>query len=157
MKKSILVMLILSVMIGCKSKSVTDTRVDNRSERVIKGDWVITSVTFPGSDYMKLTSFDIADSKCFVASKWNFVSNNNKGNMALTNAKCSTFSSDITWFLNKEGQFVMKVLNAEKAKKVYSGYILTIANLNDTSFQLVDKVNIGGKLVDVVYQFDKSN
>lgn len=50
----------------------------------------------------------------------------------------------------------MKVLNAdEKAKKVRSGYVLKLANLTDNSFQLVDKINVGGTATDVVYQFIK--
>jgi hypothetical protein len=39
--------------------------------------------------------------------------------MSLTSRLCVAFSSPITWFVNNEGQFVLKVLNAgEKARKV---------------------------------------
>jgi hypothetical protein len=41
------------------------------------------------------------------------VSNNNKGNMVLTKYGCPPFSSPITWFVNKNGEFVLKVLDAE--------------------------------------------
>ena len=78
--------------------------------------------------------------------------------MALTSANCPVFASDITWFINKEGQFVMKILAAgEKARKVTEGYVLTVANQTETSFQLIDKINVGGKATDVVYQFQKVN
>ena len=77
--------------------------------------------------------------------------------MALTNASCTSFASDITWFINKEGQFVMKVLSAgDKAKRVRDGYVLNVANVTETSFQLVDKINVGGKMTDVIYQFQKN-
>ena len=153
MKKSLLLVLLTITLIGCKSKSVTNTKVDNKSERVIKGEYSISSVTYPGSDYIKMNSFDIADSKCFVGSKWKFVSNNNKGNFALDNA---SFTSPITWYMNKEGNFVMKILNETKSKKVLEGYILKVANLTENSFQLIDKVNVGGKMVDVVYEFQRN-
>lgn len=144
-------------MIGCKSKSVTNSKVDNKTERVIKGNWSIANVSYPGSEFIKVNSFDIADSKCFVGSTWKFISNNNKGTMALTNASCTSFASDITWFINKEGQFVMKVLSAgDKAKRVRDGYVLNVANVTETSFQLVDKINVGGKMTDVIYQFQKN-
>lgn len=156
--KRILLLLSISVfMLGCKSKSVTNSKVDNKTERVIKGNWSISAVNYPGSEYIKVNSFDIADSKCFIGSTWKFVSNNNKGSMALNNASCSTFVSDITWFINKEGQFVMKVLSAgEKAKKVRDGYVLNVANVTETSFQLVDKIDVGGKMTNVIYQFQKN-
>lgn len=144
--------------VSCKSKSVTNTAVDNKTERMMKGNWVISSVTYPGSEYIKVQSFDLADSQCFEGSTWKFISNNNKGDMALMKQDCMSFSSPISWFVNKDGQFVLKVLNAgEKAKKVRNGYILNMANQTENSFQLVDKINVGGNMTNVVYQFEKTN
>ena len=157
MKKIIALLLLTTVFIGCKPKEkVTNTKLDMKSEVAIKGNWTITSVTYPGSEYIKVTSFDIADSKCFVGSNWKFVSNNNKGNMDLTSSSCSAFSSLITWYINKDGNFVMKILNETKSKKVLEGYILKVANQTESSFQLIDKVNVGGKMIDVVYQYQRS-
>ena len=71
---------------------------------------------------------------------------------------CPAFSSPITWFVNKDGQFVLKVLDAgEKAKRVRDGNVLGVANQSENSFQLIDKIDVGGKLTDVVYQFTKVN
>ena len=148
---------LVSLMIfACKSKSATSTKLDNKTEIALKGNWAITSVTYPGSDVIKVTSFDIDDSKCMVGSTWKFVSNNNKGNMNLTKAGCAAFGSDITWFINKEGQFVMKILNDTKARKLKEGYVLKVANITDNSFQLIDKVNVAGNITDVVYQFSRN-
>jgi len=157
MKKLLLLGLVV-FMVSCKTKSVTSTTLDQKAERAIKGNFTVVSVAYPGSEYIKVNSFDIADSKCFEGSTWKFISNNNKGNMALTSANCAAFSSPITWFVNKEGQFVLKVLDAgEKAKKVRSGYVLTLANQTETSFQLIDKINVGNKPIDVIYQFNKTS
>ena len=156
MKKLFLMAVLAVTFASCKSTSATNTKVDNKTERLMKGDWVISSVSYPGSEVIKVTSFQLADSKCFEGSTWKFVSNNNKGDMALTKVGCADFSSPITWFVNKEGQFVLKVLSAgEKAKKVRDGYVLNIANQTESSFQLVDKINVGGKMTDVVYKFKK--
>lgn len=157
MKKSIFLMLFSIFIIGCKSKTpVTSTLVDNKTERAIKGSYVLSSVSYPGSDYIKVSSFDIADSKCFVGSKWKFVSNNNKGTLALDNSSCTSFVSNITWYINKEGKFVMKVLNDTKSKKLKEGYILRVQNVTDSSFQLVDIGDVGGKSIDIVYQFARN-
>ena len=150
-------MLFAIVIMGCKSKTpVTSTVVDNKTERAIKGNYVLSGVSYPGSDYIKVSSFDIADSKCFVGSKWKFVSNNNKGNFALDNASCTSFGSDITWYINKDGKFVMKVLNDSKSKKLKEGYILRVQNVTESSFQLVDLGDVGGKSIDIVYQFQRN-
>lgn len=158
MKKLILLSVFAVLLYSCKSTSVTNTKLDNKTERLIKGNYVVSSVDYHGSEYIKVNAFQLADSKCFVGSTWKFVSNNNKGEMALTKSGCPAFSSPITWFVNKDGQFVLKVLDAgEKAKKVRDGYILNVANATESSFQLVDKIDVGGKMTDVVYQFTRVN
>ena len=157
MKKSILICLLAAIFFGRKPKqTVVGTKLDNKSEVAIKGNWTLISVIYPGSEFIKVTSFDIADSKCFVGSNWKFISNNNKGDMALNSASCTGFASPITWYINKEGNFVMKIINETKSKKVLDGYILKISNLTETTFQLIDTANVGGKTIEVVYQFQRN-
>lgn len=154
--KKISVFLIMSlILISCKTN--TATQLDNKTEVALKGNWSITSVTYPGQAYIKVTSFEVADSQCFVGSNWSFVSNNNKGQMDLTKSGCGVFGSPITWFINKEGNFVFKILaTGEKAKNVKEGYVLKVANLTENTFQLIDTISVGGKLTDVVYQFQRT-
>lgn len=156
MKKVFVLAALGLILVSCKSKSPVNTNTKVSAQVDIKGEWVISSITYPGSEFIKVNSFDIADSKCFEGSKWKFISNNNEGNMSLTNVNCAAFSSPITWFVNQDKQFVLKVLQADaKAKKVRSGYVLALANQTETSFQLVDKISVGNKQTDVVYQFSK--
>ncbi len=156
MRKIILGTLFAVLCISCKpSQSVTNTKIDDKTQVAIKGDWKITKVSFVGDEVMKVTSFDVADSKCFEGSVWRFISMSNKGTMLLAQKGCPEYSSPITWFVNKEGQFVFKILDAAKAKTVKNGYVLRISNQTANSFQLVDKVMIGKNEADVVYQFEK--
>ena len=158
MKKIVIVMLLVGLVIGCKSKSATSTKLDNKTEVALKGNWKISSVTYPGSEYIKVTSFAIEDSKCFVESEWNFISNNNKGSMALKKSGCSAYGTVITWYVNKEGYMVLKFLDdGLKSKKVKEGYIVKLSNVSENTFQLVDQINVGGKLTDVIYQFQRLN
>ncbi len=146
------------LLFACKSTSVTSTKLDKSSQVAIKGNWQITSVTYPGSDYLAVNSFQVADSKCFVGSTWEFISNNNKGSMALTKAGCPAFSSPIVWSINKDGVFVLKIIDAGvKSKKVTEGYLLRFANQTENSFQLIDKISVGGQTKEVTYQFEKIN
>jgi hypothetical protein len=158
MKKLILLGLI-AVMFACKSKSATETKTDWKTASKLNGSWTLTKVTNPGSDYFKINSFMIADSHCFEGSRWKLVSNNNKGDVSMSNsaAGCPSVSSPITWFINKDNQFVLKILNAgEKSKKAREGYVLNVANITGSSFELVDAVDIAGKKGNVVYHFDKN-
>ncbi|VXB51884.1 conserved hypothetical protein [Flavobacterium sp. 9AF] len=157
MKRLFLILGIVISIASCKSTSPVGTKLDMKSEVALKGDWILSHVSYPNSDYVKLKSFDLVDSNCFVGSRWNFVSNNNKGSFNLTNTACSLYSSAITWYVNKEGRFVMKILDAEKAKKVESGYVLDLINVTESTFQLIDHVVIAGKNTDVTYQFVRNN
>ena len=158
MKKIIFISLVTVLIFSCKSKnSATSTKIDSKSQTEIKGNWKISSVVYPGSEVIKVTSFDLADSQCFVGSTWKFISMSNKGNFSLNSPKCTAYSTPISWFINKEGEFVLKILDDAKAKTIKTGYVLRVANQKNSSFQLVDKINVGGKLTDVVYQFEKLN
>jgi hypothetical protein len=75
---------------------------------------VLTAVTYPGSKY-KSETFQL-DSKCFEGNYGNSFQTI-KGNMALVQ-NCPSFSSPITWYINKEGQFILKVLDAGESKGV---------------------------------------
>jgi hypothetical protein len=149
MKKFLFLSMFVMVLASCGS-------LDTKSQTGLKGNWTISSVTYPGSDVIKVTSFDVADSKCFVGSSWNFIPNNNKGTMTVNGtATCPSFTSPIVWTVTKEGAFTLKITEGEKAKRVSEGYFLQMRNQSENSFQLVDNVSVGGKNVEVVYQFNK--
>lgn len=167
MKKLITLFFVAVLLVACKSTSgttaapvksepVANTKLDKSSQVAIKGDWKIKSVDYPGSDYIKVNSFQIADSKCFVGSTWNFISNNNKGDMTLNKSDCPAFSSPIVWSINKEGVFVLKIVEAgTKSKAVTQGYLLRFGTQTENSFQLIDKINVGGQDKEITYQFVK--
>ncbi len=136
----------------------SSTSVSRSTQSDIKGDWIISNVTYPGSEVIKVTSFRTADSKCFEGSMSKFISNNNKGNIEISKAGCEAFSSPIVWSITKEGTFTLKIVEAgTKAKRVTEGFNLKYVAQSETSFQLVDKINVGGKITDVTYQFQKVN
>ena len=162
MNKFLLVLSLSVMLLACKSSkqaaSVTSAKTDRNSQKEIKGNWQITTVSFPGSDYLKVNSFQIADSKCFIGSTWNFIPNNNKGSMSLNQSDCPSFSSPIVWSINKEGIFGLKIINpGVKSKNVTQGYLLKVANQTATSFQLIDVITVGSQNKDITYQFEKVN
>lgn len=164
MKKFILLCILAVSLAACKSSApaadsnTLSTKLDKSTQVAIKGNWTLTNVSYPGSDYIKVNSFEIADSKCFIGSTWSFISNNNKGNMALNAAGCPAFESQIVWSINQQGLFVLKILDEGlKSKKVKTGYLLTVANLTENSFELIDQINVGGQTKDITYQFQRNN
>jgi len=158
MNKFLLVLSLTLVLFACKSSTPSLSPKSSRSTQSgFKGNWQITRVLTPGTDYFKVNSFQIADSKCFIGSTWNFIPNNNKGSFSLNQSGCTSFSSPIVWSIDKTGQFMLKIVEAGvKSKKVTQGFLLRVANKTETSFQLIDVVNIGGQNKEITYQFEKN-
>lgn len=158
MKKSLLFSLLALVFFSCKtSQSSINTKLDNKTEVALKGNWVLTSVDFPGSQFMKVTSFHVADSKCFEGSQWSFISNNNKGQMKLYQNNCIDYESQITWYINKDGFMVLKFLtDGIKSKHTETGYVLKLTSVSENSFQLTDKLNVSGQIVNLTYNFNRN-
>jgi hypothetical protein len=154
MKKIIYTLLMVTLLVSCKTAD--SSKLDSKTTHALRGNYTISSVTFEGNNMFKINVFEIADSKCFEGSTWNFIANNNKGSMALNAAGCPSFESKITWFINKEGNFVLKILDDNKARKVTDGYVLGLKNVTDNGFQLVESIRVGGKMTDLVYQFNKN-
>lgn len=157
MKRFLVVLVLAGVLFSCKPKqSLVTTAVDRKTQVALKGDWVISSVDYSGSDYFKVTSFEVAEAKCFEGSDWHLVSNNDSGSMALKKAGCPNYVSDIKWYVTDEKQFVLKFLkDGDKARKVTSGYILIVSNITENSFDLTDRVQVGGSSGKVVYHFKR--
>jgi hypothetical protein len=158
MRRTLCVLILITAIVGCKSSDLVNTKLDNKTERMLKGSWTLTAVNLPGSDYLKVNSFNIVDSQCFIGSDWNFVPNNNKGYMQLNNinSACKNFSSPITWYINNDGKFIFKIVNKHKAKIVNSGFVLSIKNTTETSFDLVDSINVAGIIKNITYSFQKN-
>ena len=166
MKKILFICMIATMVFACKSASTPasteatelSTKLDKKTQVALKGNWVLTNVSYPGSDYIKVNSFDLADSKCFISSTWNFISNNNKGTMTLNAPSCTAFTSPIVWSINNQGLLVLKIVNpGTKSKNVKEGYLLKVSGVTDNSFELIDSINVGGQTKDVTYQFQRAN
>lgn len=161
MHKLLLLLVLPGLIFACKSTAPSanpNPKLDRNSQSGIKGNWQITSISYPGSDYFKVNSFQIADSKCFIGSTWSFIPNNNKGTMSLTKTDCPAFSSPIVWSIDQQGMFGLKIVNpGVKAKTVTQGYYLKVANQTENSFQLMDVIDVAGQKKDIIYQFEKIN
>lgn len=150
--KKVLAIGILSVaMFSCKT--ATNTKNDVPTQIKLKGEWTLINVTYP-SDF-KVTSFHVADAKCFEGSQWKFVPNNNSGTVTLNNgsSNCPQWNSKIIWNIKQDGAFNLKFIGDDKAKHVTTGYNLTASNITDETFELIDT----STEATIVYSFVKNH
>lgn len=154
MKKITLILVTLFVF-GCKpTEKAVETKLNYQSQVAVKGDWQVTDVSYANSDYIKVSLFDLGNTKCFVNSTWHFISNNNKGNMKINDYSCA-YESDITWYINQNNEMVIKFLNGTKSKKVTTGYVVQYVPINENKFQLIEQADVLNKTQDIVLTFER--
>lgn len=96
--KKIILILIVAVFIGsCGSGNVV-----REARKTVNGDWVLTSITYPGStgDF-NVTLFEDTTAACLKNSQWNFVSNNNTGSYVPAGLQCNTEPRFFIWSVNE--------------------------------------------------------
>lgn len=148
--------------ISCKSqKGATDT-AQSASKGSVKGNWVITDISFDGIPRgSKVTVFDEASYNCFKGSQWILPSNNN-GSYTLSSTEdgCSTATQAIVWAIYKQGGVDMfqfkKVGAGVKAKNVTEGYRVEISSLSNTSMVWRAAVNFEGKTAYIIYTLQRT-
>lgn len=145
MRKILGIGLLALSFVACKPTN------DVKAQIGLKGDWTLTNVSYPKG--YKVTSFHVADAKCFEGSQWKFVSNNNTGTISLNHSgDCPDFTSNIVWTIGADQSFNLKFVGNEKAKNVTAGYKLAVENQTPNTFDLVDNTS-GTK---IVYRFVKN-
>lgn len=153
MKKLALLFVFTIMIMSCKSTSTVDNYVNYEAQRNVKGTWMVTNVEYPNSNYIQINLLDIASSNCFKNSTWNFISNNNKGSITFPN-NCSQ-NRDITWYINNDGQMVLKILGSESSRKTDTGYVLDYIPVNSDKFILRDKVSVASSTVEFSLTFER--
>lgn len=158
MNRLLILIALTVVLLNCKSSAPSLNQSDRSSQAALKGDWKITDITYPGSDYFKVNSFQIAESKCLIGSQWTFVPNNNTGTMSLTRSECPSYNASISWSIDKTGNFGLKFIGTgAKSKNISQGYLLRIDARSETSFRLIDVIKVGSQDKEITYQFEKMN
>lgn len=171
MKKIGLLVCFLALAVACKSGSSSTekpakpatasasnaVKLDTKAEKNLNGNWKIVRADFPGSGYIKVNAFGIADPKCFEGSTWTFVQSNNTGTVTLNQSGCPAFTSAMKWQVSKEGQFGLKFTDeGVKAKYQTQGYWLKFQNATENSFELTDVIDVAGQKKNVTYYFQRN-
>ncbi|MCF6402036.1 lipocalin family protein [Chitinophaga filiformis] len=148
--------------ISCKTQSGATNTEQSASKGSVKGNWVITDISFDGIPRgSKVTVFDEASYNCFKGSQWILPSNNN-GSYTLSSTEdgCTTATQSIVWSIYKQGGVDMfqfkKVGSGVKAKNVTEGYRVEISSLNNTSMVWRAPVDFEGKTAYIIYTLQRS-
>lgn len=155
MKKLILLFLAIGLVSCGTSKTV---RV---SKKVIKGDWVLNSVTYNQAGTYNTKLLNDASKACFEGSTWQFVPNNNTGVYTINETSCSTGERHFVFTIQEVDaetglyDFLLKPTNEKHKSENNQGFRLKLAALSDTNMQWQQTVSVNGSSLTINMNFIK--
>src|SRR5690606_13523801 len=156
MKKIVTVLSILFLVASCGSSKTVRT-----SKKVIKGNWVLSSITYSPAGTYNTTLLNDASKTCFEGSTWQFVPNNNTGTYTINDASCSTGNRYFVFTIQEVDaetglyDFLLKPTNEKHKSETNQGFRLKLSALSDTNMQWQQTVNASGSSVTVNMNFIK--
>lgn len=159
MKKLLVFIFALVFLVSCGSSAVV-----NDARKTMKGNWQITSVTYPGNaDNLAVSLLNDIPANCLENSTWQFVSNNNTGTFQPSGMNCDTSERYFIWTIDEVDaaggnyDLMFKPTNAKhKSEMGNAGYRLNLINLTGSTMVWEQTVNFEGKPFTIRMNFSKN-
>ena len=155
MKKTALIILAIGLISCGTSKTV---RV---SKKIIKGDWILNSITYDKAGTYNVTLLNDVSKACFENSTWQFVPNNNTGKYTINGGDCATGERNFVFTIQEINpetglyDFLIKPTNEKGKSETNQGYRLSLTNLSETNMQWQQIVSLDGKPFTITMNFNK--
>jgi len=133
--KQLLITFLTISMLSCGASKTVRT-----SKKVIKGTWLLNTVTYNQTGTFDVTLLNDASKECFEGSTWQFVPNNNTGTYTINN--CAQTGDRYFIFTIQEVDpetglydFLLKPTNEKKKSDTNRGFRLQLTQLSDSYMQ----------------------
>ncbi len=155
MKKTLLFLIAISLVSCGASKTVRD------SKKVIKGDWLLNSITYSEKGTYNVNLLSDTSKECFEGSTWQFVPNNNTGVYNINGASCSSGIRNFVFTIQEIDpqtglyDFLLKPTNEKYKSETNRGFRLKLTSLSDVMMQWEQTVSVDGKPFTITMNFNK--
>lgn len=157
MKKLIVAVLLIASVISCGTSKTVRT-----SKKVIKGEWVLSSVTHNKVGTYNISLLNDATKECFEGSSWKFIPNNNTGTYIINGANCNEGERNFIFTIQEIDpatglyDFLLKPTNEKNKSEDNKGFRLELAQLSDTNMTWVQTLNVNGNPFIITMNFTKT-
>lgn len=131
------------------------------SKKVIKGDWILNSVTYNQGGSYNATIFNDGSNDCFEGSTWQFIPNNNTGIYTLDGTNCSTEQKHFVFTIQEVDattglyDFLLKPTDDKHKSETNQGFRLKLSALSDQDMQWQQSVSVAGSSLTMNMNFTK--
>lgn len=158
MKKIVVLFLSVAFLVSCGS-----TKVVNEARDTMRGDWQLTSITYPGNEQnVQVSLLDNIPAQCLENSSWTFISNNNTGSYQPSGMNCDSNTRFFIWSIDGSNaamgnyDLMFKPTNADhKSETGNQGYRLNLTNLSGDQMVWEQTVQFEGKPFTIRMNFNK--
>ncbi|MBQ0787975.1 MAG: lipocalin family protein [Oceanihabitans sp.] len=152
--------LIMGLLTVCLLSCGT-TKTVRQSKKVIKGDWIVDTITYSELGTYNVKLLGDASKKCFEGSTWHFIPNNNTGTYAITDLECTDGVRNFVFTIKEIDEltglydFLLKPTNEKNKSETNAGFRLNLTALSDTQMQWKQTVDLEGKPFTITINFSK--
>ncbi|PKP25766.1 MAG: lipocalin [Bacteroidetes bacterium HGW-Bacteroidetes-2] len=158
MKKIIVLFTVAALLLACGTpKDVRD------SKKIIKGEWIINSISYSESGSYSVTIFNDVSKDCFENSTWRFIPNNNTGLYTIHGAGCSMGERNFIFTIDQVDastglyDFLLKPTDERGKSETKQGFRVRLSQLNDTNMVWEQRLTVEGKPFTIYMNFNKLN
>ncbi len=152
-----LVIILLSIgMLSCgTSKTVRD------SKKVIKGQWILNSITYNQAGTYNVSLLDDETKTCFEGSTWQFIPNNNTGVYNIDQSGCKIGERHFIFTIQEMDEatglydFLLKPTNEKGKSDTNKGFRLNLTALSDSKMIWQQTVLVDGNPFIINMNFSK--
>ena len=155
MKKIALILFVMGTLISCGSSAVV-----KEARSTMKGDWVLSSIAYPGNEEaLQVTLLNDTSSECLENSKWSFISNNNTGSYVPAKIMCGTQPRYFRWSVTEStaGNYdlMFKPTDEKYKSATDQGFRLNLTNLTENQMVWEQTITFEGEPFTIRMNFNK--
>ncbi len=157
MKKIAVILLISVFLVSCGTSAVV-----KEATTTMKGDWVLSSIEYPGgAENLEITLLNDTSAACLENSAWNFISRNNTGSYKPAKIMCGTqprfFRWSVTEVNSAAGNYdlMLKPTDQDYKSPTDRGFRINLTNLTDNMMTWEQTVTFEGEPFTIKMNFNK--
>lgn len=161
MKRILLFLSLTTLILGSCTSSVRSTQGTRNIGKVIKGEWVLSSVTYNQQGKYNITLLKDTSKECFEGSHWKFVPNNSRGIYNINKIGCAGGDRHFVFVIQEIDpttgyyDFLLKPTNPKYQSETNEGVRLRLAHLSDNQMSWEQTLKVDGKPFVISMNFNK--
>jgi len=156
MKNTATLLILILTLVSCSA-----TKTIRTSKKVMKGEWLLNTISYSEKGTYNVVLLDDASKDCFEGSTWQFIPNNNSGIYTINDSACGVGNRNFIFTIQEVDpatdlyDFLLKPTDEKGKSPTNYGYRMQLVQLSETTMQWQQTLNVDGKPFTITMNFTK--